>query len=291
MDKPFAQVFPAPAKINRFLHITGRRADGYHELQTVFQFLDLEDRLRFEPRPGGEVAMASADAVDGAENLCVRAARMVFAAAGRPEGVTIHLDKRLPVGGGVGGGSSDAATTLVALNYLFELGLDESTLADLGLRLGADVPVFVRGRAAWAEGVGETLVPVRPDCPWALLIDPGVPVATGTMFGSGELTRDCPTERISHAVDGAPFGNVFEPVVRTRHPDIARALDWLGSQTDRVRLSGTGGCVFGLFRDRAEAERAREEQPLPWSSRVTRLRNESPLRAWLPESGGHSTGP
>ncbi len=294
MPNSFAQVFPAPAKINRFLHITGRRPDGYHELQTVFQFLGLEDRLRFEPLPDGRVEMAEAAAVDGADNLCVRAARQVFDAAGRREGVRIHLDKRLPVGGGVGGGSSDAATTLVALNHLFELGLGEAELAALGLRLGADVPVFVHGRAAWAEGVGEHLAPVAPDCPPALLIDPGVPVSTGTMFSAGELTRDRAPERISHSVDGATFVNVFEPVVRRHYPEIARVLDWLGSWTDRVRLSGTGGCVFGLFPDCAAAERARGAQPEPWRSWVTPLSNESPLRAWLPgdrHGAKQATGP
>ena len=275
--------FPAPAKINRFLHITGRRADGYHELQTVFQFLGLADRLWFEPLAAGRFEMAAAAAIDGEDNLCVRAARALAAAAGVSFGVRIHLDKRIPVGGGLGGGSSDAAATLVALNHLFELELALPELVRLGLSLGADVPVFVAGRAAWAEGVGERLTPVAPDTGWVLLIDPGVSVATGPLFGARELTRDCPPETISPEIDSARFGNVFEPVVRRRYPEVARALDWLAGQTERARLSGSGGCVFGIFPGEAAAARAQARQPEPWRSWVTPLVNVSPLTAWLPQ--------
>ncbi|WP_018881668.1 MULTISPECIES: 4-(cytidine 5'-diphospho)-2-C-methyl-D-erythritol kinase [unclassified Thioalkalivibrio] len=280
----FDTTFPAPAKINRFLHITGRRADGYHELQTVFQFLGLEDRLRFEPLPAGRFEMAGA-AIDGVDNLCLRAARRLARVAKTPFGVRIHLDKRIPVGGGLGGGSSDAATTLVALNALFELGCDVEQLVGIGLELGADVPVFVVGQAAWAEGVGERLTAVAPDTGWILLIDPGVSVATGAMFGCAELTRDCPTETISSAVDASRFVNVFEPVVRARYPEVDRALHWLAEQTPRARLSGSGGCVFGVFPDEAAAGAAQSAQPAPWRSWVTPLVNVSPLRAWLPPGG------
>lgn len=271
--------FPAPAKINRFLHITGRRADGYHELQTVFQFLGLADRLWFEPLAAGRFELAAGEAIDGEDNLCVRAARALATAAGVPFGVRIHLDKRIPVGGGLGGGSSDAATTLVALNHLFGLGLPVASLADLGLRLGADVPVFVRGRAAWAEGVGDRLTPVEPDTPWVLLIDPGVSVSTATMFGAGELTRDCPTERITNS-DYGSLRNVFEPLVRRRYPAVDAALGWLEASGIPARLSGTGGCLFGLFADESAARAAQQAQPQSWRSWVGRLQNRSPLCDW-----------
>ncbi|WP_018873956.1 4-(cytidine 5'-diphospho)-2-C-methyl-D-erythritol kinase [Thioalkalivibrio sp. ALJ16] len=280
-DGGFDSVFPAPAKINRFLHITARRTDGYHELQTVFQFLGLADRLRFEPLPAGRYEMAGT-AIDGSDNLCLRAARSLAAATGRAFGVRIHLDKRIPIGGGLGGGSSDAATTLVALNHLYELGCTVDRLAALGLELGADVPVFVAGHAAWAEGVGERLVPVDPEQGWVLLIDPGVRVATGAMFGAAELTRDCPTETISSEFDAGRFGNVFEPVVRARYPEVDRALTWLASETPCACLSGSGGCVFGMFPDQAAAHRAQSRQPEAWASWVTPLLNVSPLQVWLP---------
>lgn len=289
MSGDFETVFPAPAKINRFLHITGRRADGYHELQTMFQFVGLADSLRFEPLDRGRLEIA-AGAVDGSDNLCLRAARALVDASGVAIGVRVHLDKRIPIGGGLGGGSSDAATTLVALNHLFRLGLSEDALAGIGLALGADVPVFVRGQAAWAEGVGDHLVPVSPDRAWLLLVDPGISVATGPMFGAAELTRDCPAETISPEIDAARFHNVFEPLVRRQYPAIADALDWMGGQTKRTRLSGTGGCIFGMFPNEAAARRAQAEQPEPWRSWVTPLANVSPLRQWLPHSAAAGDG-
>lgn len=282
MDR-FETVFPAPAKINRFLHIVGQRPDGYHDLQTVFQFLGLADTLRFEPLPAGHFEMAGT-AIDDAENLCLRAARRLYASGVGSFGARIHLAKRIPAGGGLGGGSSDAATTLIALNHLFGLGCSVGMLARLGLDLGADVPVFVAGYAAWAEGVGERLVPVAPDTGWALLIDPGVSVATGAMFGSAQLTRNCRTETISSDIDSGRFGNVFEPVVRAFYPEVDRALGWLSGQTQRARLSGSGGCVFGMFPDRLAAQRARRSQPAPWKSWVTPIVNTSPLRAWKPKA-------
>ncbi|WP_018137946.1 MULTISPECIES: 4-(cytidine 5'-diphospho)-2-C-methyl-D-erythritol kinase [unclassified Thioalkalivibrio] len=283
MSGDFDVAFPAPAKINRFLHITGRRADGYHELQSVFQFVGLADSLRFEPLERGRFEM-SAGALDGGHNLCLRAARALAEASGSSFGVRVHLDKRIPIGGGLGGGSSDAATTLVVLNRLFDLGLLEDDLAAIGLGLGADVPVFVRGRAAWAEGVGDRLVPLEPDLAWLLLVDPGVSVATGPMFGSAELTRDCPAETISPEIDAARFRNVFEPLVRRQYPLVAEALDWMGGQTERARLSGTGGCIFGMFPNEQAARQAQAAQPRPWRSWVTPLTNVSPLRQWLPGS-------
>ncbi|AGA34315.1 4-diphosphocytidyl-2-C-methyl-D-erythritol kinase [Thioalkalivibrio nitratireducens DSM 14787] len=281
MSDPFATVFPAPAKINRFLQITGRRPDGYHELQTVFQFVGLQDELRFSPLPGGVFELDAPAELQAADNLCLQAARIVSGASGRDFGVRIELTKRIPVGGGLGGGSSDAATTLVALNHLFGLGLELGELVELALKLGADVPVFVHGRAAWAEGVGDRLVPVEPETPWALLIDPGVAVSTATMFRSGELTRDCPAERIAHS-GYAALKNVFEPLARRSHPRIDAALHWLEGLGVEARLSGTGGCLFGLFATEAEAQQARSQQPDAWRSWVVRLCNRSPLCAWHP---------
>jgi 4-diphosphocytidyl-2-C-methyl-D-erythritol kinase len=275
----FDTVFPAPAKINRFLQITGRRADGYHELQTVFQFLGLQDDLRFTPLPPGRFEVHAEAMLAGDDNLCVRAARMLSEFTGREFGVGIKLTKRIPVGGGLGGGSSDAATTLVALNHLFDLGLTLDELAEQGLRLGADVPVFVRGRAAWAEGVGERLVPVASDTPWTLLVDPGVSVSTAAMFRSDELTRDCPPERIA-ASGYESLRNVFEPLVRREHPEVDAALAWLESSGALARLSGTGGCLFGLFPSEAAARVAQAAQPEPWRSWVLRLGNRSPLCDW-----------
>lgn len=281
MSDPAVRVFPAPAKVNRFLQITGRRADGYHELQTVFQFVDLQDDLCFEPLRRGRFELHAPDSIAGADNLCLRAARLLASVGGRPFGVRIDLVKRIPVGGGLGGGSSDAATTLVALNHLFQLGFDVDALAGLGLRLGADVPVFVHGRAAWAEGVGDRLTTVEPDTPWVLLVDPGVVVSTATMFGSGELTRDCPPERIAHS-GYAALANVFEPLARRAYPEIDSAMSWLERLGAEARLSGTGGCLFGVFADEESARAAQQSQPGPWRSWISRLRNRSPLCAWVP---------
>lgn len=279
MTGGFDTIFPAPAKINRFLHITGRRADGYHELQTVFQFLGLHDDLRFSPLPPSRFEMHAEGLLAGDDNLCMRAARMLSGLTGREFGVRIELTKRIPVGGGLGGGSSDAATTLVALNHLFDLGLGPDELAEQGLRLGADVPVFVFGRAAWAEGVGERFVPVDPDTPWTLLIDPGVSVSTASMFRSDELTRDSTPERIAPS-GYESLGNVFEPLVRREHPEVDAALAWLESSGATARLSGTGGCLFGLFPDEGAARAAQAAQPGPWRSWVLRLENGSPLCQW-----------
>jgi len=279
----FQAWFPAPAKINRFLHITGRRSDGYHELQTVFQFVDLCDTLRFAVRPAGHFEIQAPEALTGADNLCLQAARLLADHCAADFGVRIELNKRIPVGGGLGGGSSDAATTLVALNALYDLGLDVATLAQLGLRLGADVPVFVHGQAAWAEGVGDRLVPVTPDTPWILLIDTGVAISTARMFAADELTRDCPAERIAPSdpasLDYSALGNVFEPVVRRHAPPVDAALSWLEGAGVSARLSGTGGCVFGVFPDSAAAHAVQARQPVPWRSWVVRLQNRSPLCA------------
>ncbi|GBE50267.1 4-diphosphocytidyl-2-C-methyl-D-erythritol kinase [bacterium BMS3Bbin13] len=269
-------VWPAPAKLNLLLRIVGRRPDGYHRLQTVFQFIDRCDRLRFEPRRDARVRRTGGPAgVPEAEDLTVRAARLLREAGGYRGGVDIHLDKRLPVGGGLGGGSSDAATTLVALNRLWDLGLSAERLAELGLRLGADVPVFVRGRTAWGEGIGEVLTPLELPCPWYLVLVPGVHVSTGTVFSAPELTRNSPPITITDFLSGART-NDCESVVRARHPEIAEALKWLGRHGE-ARLTGTGACVFAAYPERAQAEAVRAALPTGWNGFVARGLNRSPL--------------
>lgn len=272
--------WPAPGKLNLFLHVVGRRADGYHLLQTAFQFIDLWDSLRFFRRPGGLVERL--DAVPGVaaeDDLTVRAARLLTTEAarlGRPvPGVAIGLDKRLPMGGGVGGGSADAATVLVALNELWGLGLSVEALADLGVRLGADVPVFVHGRAAWAEGVGERLVPVDFPEPVYLLVRPDVAVGTAEIFKAPELTRDSPVTTIAGFLQTGGR-NDCEPVVRARYPRVAAALDWLG-RFGPARLTGTGSCVFVPMADVGSAEALLAQVPQEWQAWVTRGMNRSPL--------------
>ena len=277
---PVGLSLPAPAKLNLFLHITGRRSDGYHLLQTVFQFLDYGDELRFEPREDGRVRrLGEVPAVAEADDLTVRAARLLQEASGCQVGVDIHITKHLPMGGGLGGGSSDAATTLVGLNRLWALGLSEDRLAELGLSLGADVPVFVRGLAAWAQGVGEVLTPVTLPEPWYLVLKPAVEVATGVIFGDPELTRDCAPITIADFLSGEGR-NVCEPVVRRRYPEVGRALDWLGGMA-AARLTGTGSCVFAAFASRQEAEQALARKPLEWRGFVARGVNRSPLHQAL----------
>src|SRR5690606_18401954 len=230
--------WPAPAKLNLFLHITGRRADGYHLLQTAFQLLDWGDTVRLRPRADGILRrLQPLPGVAAADDLALRAAEALRAATGTRLGADIEIDKRVPLGGGLGGGSSDAATTLVALNEIWGTGLDEDALADIGLRLGADVPVFVRGHSAWAEGVGEVLTPLDLPGRWYVVVDPGVQVPTAGLFAAPELTRDCAPLTIPLFVSGARTANVFEPVVRARFPAVASALDWLNGYAD-ARLSG-----------------------------------------------------
>ncbi len=275
-----ARGWPAPAKLNLFLHVTGRRPDGYHELQTVFQFLDFGDRLFFELDEGGGVRHRNPlPGVPEAEDLAVRAARALREAAGIRAGVHIRIDKRLPLGGGLGGGSSDAATTLVVLNRLWEAGLDQDRLAELGLALGADVPVFVRGFAAWAEGVGEKLLPVELEEPWYLVLAPPVTVSTAAVFSHPELTRDSPRITIRDFLSGGGR-NDCEAVVRRIEPEVARALDWLGGRAP-ARMTGTGSCVFAPFASEAEARRVQAEAPREWRSFVARGLNRSPLHRLL----------
>ncbi|MCK9539374.1 4-(cytidine 5'-diphospho)-2-C-methyl-D-erythritol kinase [Dokdonella sp.] len=268
--------WPAPAKLNLFLHVTGRRADGYHLLQTVYQLLDFGDTVHLRLREDGRIVRhGSLPGVAAADDLAVRAAHALQAAAACPAGVDIAVSKRIPQGG-LGGGSSDAATVLRALNVLWQAGASEDELAALGLQLGADVPVFVRGHSAWAEGVGECLTPLALAPAWFVVIDPGARVATADLFAAPELTRDVPQMTIPLFVSGGSMRNVFEPVARARHSEVAAALDWLGA-FGRARLSGSGGCVFAGFDSRAPAEAIAAQSPPGMRAFVARGVDESPL--------------
>jgi 4-diphosphocytidyl-2-C-methyl-D-erythritol kinase len=269
--------WPAPAKLNLFLHVTGRRADGYHELQTAFQFLDYGDRLRFEPAPRDTFELHGGLAgIDPEQDLIMRAARLLAARAGGRTGVRIRVEKRLPPGGGLGGGSSDAATTLLALNELWGLGLDSGALMQAGLALGADVPVFVRGRAAWAEGVGEQLTPLEGLAePWYVVVYPAVSVSTAEIFSDPQLTRDAPRIKIADFLPDTVVNHLQAVVVR-RYPEVAKALNWL-SKHRPARMTGSGSCVFAACEDRHQAQRIVQQVPAPWSGFVARGCNRSPL--------------
>jgi 4-diphosphocytidyl-2-C-methyl-D-erythritol kinase len=270
--------WPAPAKLNLFLHITGRRADGYHTLQTVFQFLDRTDRLYFDITKAGEIRRFGGPAgVPVAADLCVRAAGLLQTVSGTGKSVDIYNDKCLPPGGGLGGGSSDAATTLWALNRLWDVGLDTGELARLGLELGADVPVFISGEAAWAEGIGEILTPVSLPEPWFLVVVPPVSVSTADIFSAAELTRDTPQMTIRAFLAGRGQ-NDCEAVVRRGYPQVAAALDWLNTHAT-ARMTGTGACVFAAFEAEAEARSVERQVPPDWTAFVARGMNRSPLQA------------
>ena len=279
-EAPSGAPWPAPAKLNLFLHITGRRPDGYHELQTLFQFLDHGDALRFHPAPAGRIErLRPLPGVPEEQDLCLRAARLLQAHTGVRAGVVIELDKRLPQGGGLGGGSSDAATVLVALNRIWGTGLDPDQLAALGLRLGADVPVFVRGFSAWAEGVGERLTPVDPPEPWYLVVVPPVSISTAAIFSDPELTRDTPPITIADFLSGAGH-NDCEPVVRRRFPAVGAVLDLL-RERGPARMTGTGACVFLPLADAVAAHALDAELPPDWERFIARGCNRSPLLARL----------
>ncbi|MDH4572967.1 4-(cytidine 5'-diphospho)-2-C-methyl-D-erythritol kinase [Salinicola acroporae] len=277
---------PAPAKLNRLLRITGRREDGYHSLQTLFQILDRGDTLRFETPPRGtDIVLSPALAgVAEADNLIVRAARRLQRETGCRQGATITLEKRLPMGGGLGGGSSNAATTLLALDRLWDLGLGIERLATLGLELGADVPVFVRGRSAWAEGVGERLSAVDLEPAWFVILHPGVEISTAAIFGHPGLTRDSTVISMRRALDGAGpeavWRNDCERIVRALHPEVDRALDWLG-QYGHAMLTGTGACVFCPLDGETQADQVLQQVPDEWQAFKARGCNLSPLHQAL----------
>lgn len=272
--------WPAPAKLNLFLHITGRRADGYHELQTVFQFIDYGDELRFTSRSDGHIQLTPAlPGVAVEHNLVVRAARLLQAETATTLGVGIELTKRLPMGGGLGGGSSNAATTLIALNQIWGVNLPLDDLARLGLRLGADVPVFLHGQAAWAEGVGERLTPISLKEPWYVVVAPPCAVSTQAIFTAPDLTRDTKPITIADFVAGQG-GNDCEALVCRSYPEVAAALHWLGKFAP-ARMTGTGGCVFAAFEDedraRLVAQQFAKEHSATWQAFAARGMNRSPL--------------
>ena len=265
---------PAPAKLNLFLHITGRRADGYHELQTLFQLLDFGDTLHFEATGDGALTLEGPElGIAPQDNLLLRAARLL--PADPHAGARIRLEKRIPAGGGLGGGSSDAATTLLALNRLWRLGYSSEVLQAMGRELGADVPVFVAGHSAWAEGVGERLTPVELPERWYLVISPGCHVSTGEIFKRPELTRNSPPITIA-AFFAGDSRNDCQPVVRDLYPEVDNALIWL-EKTGDARLTGTGACVFASFQSRAEADAVRQQVPAGWTAFVARGVNRSPV--------------
>ncbi|WP_372865773.1 4-(cytidine 5'-diphospho)-2-C-methyl-D-erythritol kinase [Pseudomonas sp.] len=271
---------PAPAKLNLMLHILGRRADGYHELQTLFQFLDFGDELGFAVRADGAIRLHSdIPGVAHDSNLIVRAARTLQQQAGCVLGADIWLSKHLPMGGGIGGGSSDAATTLLGLNRLWHLHWDEERLAGLGLILGADVPVFVRGRAAFAEGIGEKLTPVTLGEPWFLVAIPQVLVSTVKVFSDPELTRDTPPIKVRSLLEGGGR-NDCQPVVEKRYPEVRNALILLNKYVS-AKLTGTGACVFGSFPNRDDADKVARQLPATLPSFVAQGRNISMLHREL----------
>ncbi|EWC42985.1 4-(cytidine 5'-diphospho)-2-C-methyl-D-erythritol kinase [Stutzerimonas stutzeri] len=271
---------PAPAKLNLMLHIVGRRADGYHELQTLFQFLDYGDELSFSPRDDGQIRLhTELPGVEHDDNLIVRAARLLQRESGCVQGADIRLLKRLPMGGGIGGGSSDAATALLGLDLLWQLHLGEDRLAELGLALGADVPVFVRGRAAFAEGVGERLQPVDLPEPWFLVIAPQVAVSTAEIFADPELTRNTPAITVRSLLAGGGH-NDCQPVVERRFPEVRNALSLLNKYVP-ASMTGTGACVFGSFPNEGEADKVRRQLPDSLPSFVARGRNVSMLHRSL----------
>ncbi len=274
--------WPAPAKLNLFLRIVGRRADGYHELQTVFRLLDWGDTVFLRARADAAVMRvgAGAEGVAEADDLLVRAAKILQNNAKCGQGVDIGIEKRIPMGAGFGGGSSDAATVLVALDLLWGLRYEREALAALGLRLGADVPVFVHGHNAWAEGVGERLTTIVLPPAWYVLASPGVHASTAGLFQAPDLTRNAAPATISDFVSGAPLGNAFEPVLRRREPAVEAAFAAL-ARIGRPRLTGTGSGCFVEFADRGSAEAALAALPTGLRAWLAAGADVSPLRAAL----------
>jgi len=264
----------APAKLNLFLHITGRRSDGYHQLQTVFQLLDFGDDLLFTANSEQQVRLILSDdsqiaSVPLERNLILDAAEALKQHCKRLDlGAEIQLNKRIPMGAGLGGGSSDAATTLLALNELWELNVSLPTLMEIGLSLGADVPVFLQGRSAWAEGVGEELQPLTIPQRWYLVVTPHCEVSTSLIFGHENLTRNSPAIKIADFLAGGSR-NDCESVTCALYPEVEKALNWL-SQYAESRMTGTGSSVFASFPDAAGAEAALAELPADWTGFVAR---------------------
>jgi 4-diphosphocytidyl-2-C-methyl-D-erythritol kinase len=271
---------PAPAKLNLFLHVIGRRADGYHLLQTLFRFLDYGDTLTFTRRADGAIRrIGDVPGVSEDQDLAVRAGRLLQAAAGATSGADIALDKRLPVGGGLGGGSSDAATALIALNRLWGLGWTRARLQQLALQLGADVPVFVFGRSAFAEGVGERLQAVALRPAWYVVLVPPVSVSTAAVFADPELTRNSDPIKI-HGFSAGPGRNDLEGAMRRRHAQVAQHLDWL-RQFGPAAMTGSGACVFAAFDTEQSAQNVFRRRPPDMQGFVARGLDRHPLWGWV----------
>jgi len=277
---PWERRYPAPAKLNLFLHVVGRRADGYHLLQTAFRLIDRCDWLRFSPRADARVKLARAlPGIEENEELAVRAARLLQAEAGSRQGVEIDIEKNIPIGGGLGGGSSDCATALTVLNRLWRLGLPGERLTAMALSLGADVPFFLFGGNAFAEGVGERLAPLELPQAWYVVLAPPVAVSTSAIFAARELTRNSQTIKISGFSAG--FGrNDLEPVVCRRHAEVAVHLEWLRQFGD-ARLSGSGACVFAEFATEREARSVLSRMPAEMRGFAVRGLDRHPLAALL----------
>ncbi len=271
---------PCPAKLNLFLLITGRRADGYHNLQTLFQLLDYGDELQLQPDDSGELQLGPELAgIAPEQNLVYRAARLLKDATGCRQGARMHLLKRLPQGGGVGGGSSDAATALLGLNALWQTGLSLAQLAQLGRSLGADVPVFVLGRTAWAEGIGELLTPTDVPSRWYVVVSPECAVSTGNIFSHKRLTRNSKPIKV-RAFFEEGGRNDCQPLVEQLYPQVKDAVDWL-KFFGPAQLTGTGACVFASFSSEQEARDVFAERPTRFKGFVARGVNESPLHQRL----------
>jgi 4-diphosphocytidyl-2-C-methyl-D-erythritol kinase len=269
-------VYPAPAKLNLMLRVTGRRSDGYHQLQTVFQFLDIHDRLKIKRRNDSQIILHDDTSdIPSTQNLCYRAAKLLQSISSSSQGAEITLEKRLPMGGGLGGGSSDAATTLMALNQLWGYPLNQSALKETALTLGADVPIFIHGKAAWAEGIGEKLTDIDLPETWYLVLQPPCHVSTAEIFRQPDLTRHSPRIKIRAFLQG-DCRNDCLPVVRKCHPEVAQALDWLNQFAD-ARLTGTGACVFAAFAEQQLAREMLQKKPASLNGFVARGINRSPL--------------
>ena len=275
-ETPEGAAWPAPAKLNLFLHVVGRRPDGYHLLQTLFRFLDYGDNLYLARRTDGAIHLRNPlPGVPVERDLTWRAARTLQSHTGCRLGADIWLDKRLPLGGGLGGGSSDAASVLIALNRIWGLGLTRQQLQDIGLGLGADVPVFIYGRSAFAEGVGEVLQPVDLTPASYVVLTPPVAVSTAEVFASPALTRDTSAIKITSLPPG--YGhNDLEPVVIAKHPVVGEYLAWLRQYGD-ARMTGSGACVFAAFPDRASAEAVYGKRPAGWTGFVADGLDRHPL--------------
>lgn len=270
--------YPAPAKLNLFLHIVGRRADGYHLLQSVFTLIDRCDQLRIAVRDDGRIRRVNdVPGVPEDQDLAIRAARALQAASGTARGADIEVEKHLPMGGGLGGGSSDAATVLLALDRLWNLGRGPAGLTELGARLGADVPFFLFGRSAWVEGIGERLTPVAVPPRWYVVLVPPVHVPTAAVFADPELTRDAePLKMEDFSARPKSFTNVMEKVVSLRYPAVREHLEWLRGHGE-ARMTGSGGCVFAAFERREEADRVIDALPGTMKGFVARGLERHPL--------------